>query len=446
MHSRAFVVVALLLTAPVSAQLRFSWTDLGLQLAQSPPPRSGHRMVYDEARGVTLLFGGRGTTSSSYLNDTWTFDGRAWTRMSPAHQPLARWFPAMAYDPVRERVVMAGGRDAATFDDTWEWDGADWTLVDSSTAGIGWDACYDPVLRGVFCSNGTGQFLWDGGHWIQLGVSSSSTAGNAMVFDAASGGELSWSSNVTSVFRPQIGRNAVFYHNGFHSASNSAGAYSTRRQIPVLFGGVSITSGPPQTWWWNGRGWQMATLVEPPRRSASAMAYDVRRDVFVMFGGDRYSGSEAADTWELSITANPASFATYGQGCAGSTGTAPTLDADARWSTAPIVGGLFFARIDGAPISQPVFGIVGLSRTLWGNFTLPFDLTPLGMPGCALLASMDVVEAPGIVGPTAGLGRSAIGSGLPPRDRRQLAPRTWRPPLSLQPSGAVAYDRSPSPS
>jgi hypothetical protein len=44
---------------------------------QSPPPRSRHAMVFDEARGVTVLFGGR-TQEGVLLNDLWEYDGVTW--------------------------------------------------------------------------------------------------------------------------------------------------------------------------------------------------------------------------------------------------------------------------------------------------------------------------------------------------------------------------------
>ncbi len=92
----------------------------------SPGPRSHHRMAYDVARRVIVLFGGGDTTAT----DTWSYDGQTWER----HQvpgPAARWSAAMAYDAARERIVLYGGnRNARPFgalDDTWLWDGKAWT-------------------------------------------------------------------------------------------------------------------------------------------------------------------------------------------------------------------------------------------------------------------------------------------------------------------------------
>lgn len=85
-----------------------------------PGPGGGYRMAYDEARRVTVLFGG----------DTCVWDGTAWTKVATPSAPPGRNVHAIAYDPVRARIVVHGGtigRDNAG--DTWEWDGAAWRPV-----------------------------------------------------------------------------------------------------------------------------------------------------------------------------------------------------------------------------------------------------------------------------------------------------------------------------
>lgn len=93
-----------------------------------PGARSHHRMAYDPSRGVTVLFGGGDSTAA----ETWTYDGRAWTRHDHTG-PQPRWSAAMAWDASRGRVVLFGGgqgrRPFASLGDTWEWDGERWTEV-----------------------------------------------------------------------------------------------------------------------------------------------------------------------------------------------------------------------------------------------------------------------------------------------------------------------------
>src|SRR6185312_10445102 len=86
-----------------------------------PPTRYHHAMAYDEARGVTVLFGGFVCQSSAacvrqnpgneqIYGDTWEWDGTSWTQKLPLVSPDARYDHTMTYDPVRRRVVLFAGR------------------------------------------------------------------------------------------------------------------------------------------------------------------------------------------------------------------------------------------------------------------------------------------------------------------------------------------------
>jgi hypothetical protein len=102
------------------------WTRLTIE---GPLPRARHRMAYDAARGVVVLHGGTaaGAQGFQYLDDTWTFDGARWERVSE-HGPGARCVHAMAFDERRGRIVLYGGSGPTDqLGDTWEWDGARWT-------------------------------------------------------------------------------------------------------------------------------------------------------------------------------------------------------------------------------------------------------------------------------------------------------------------------------
>ena len=94
-----------------------------------PPARSGHWMVYDSARHEVLLFGGivNGAHTSSYLSDTWVWNGNDWEQRFPQTSPSARGGYTMAYDARRREVVLFGGIGAhGQVSDTWVWDGSNW--------------------------------------------------------------------------------------------------------------------------------------------------------------------------------------------------------------------------------------------------------------------------------------------------------------------------------
>ena len=68
--------------------------------------------------------GVRGTTP---LNDTWEWNGTAWTQKSPATSPSARYYFAMA-DEGNGKILLFGGQNGSgLLGDTWEWNGTTWT-------------------------------------------------------------------------------------------------------------------------------------------------------------------------------------------------------------------------------------------------------------------------------------------------------------------------------
>jgi hypothetical protein len=104
------------------------WKDI--VTTNSPPPLQNSALAYDDRRDRCVLFGG-GTAGAGRqtLGETWEFDGRDWAEITPEHSPSPRTRHTMVYDPVRERVVLFGGRYLGTNTDTWEWDGQDWIEV-----------------------------------------------------------------------------------------------------------------------------------------------------------------------------------------------------------------------------------------------------------------------------------------------------------------------------
>jgi hypothetical protein len=85
----------------------------------TPPPREDHTLIFDEANGALVLYGGENGTAS---HDTWVFDlaTRRWTDITQAAAPYREDHTAV-YDPKRQRMVVFGGRDeeGRPTDDTW---------------------------------------------------------------------------------------------------------------------------------------------------------------------------------------------------------------------------------------------------------------------------------------------------------------------------------------
>jgi len=120
-----------------SVSMNDTWTWDGTDWTQQHPAhRPGARddlgMADDAAAGTVVLFGGRGSCRPcgdfGIRGDTRTWDGTDWTLVRKAHIPPPREGHSIAYDSARGTVVMFGGRDIYHFySDTWTWDGSRWT-------------------------------------------------------------------------------------------------------------------------------------------------------------------------------------------------------------------------------------------------------------------------------------------------------------------------------
>jgi len=75
--------------------------------ATSPSAREQFAMAYDAMHGRVVLFGG--FNGSSYLGDTWVWNGTTWALQTPAASPTARYGASMAYDAAHGKVVLFGG-------------------------------------------------------------------------------------------------------------------------------------------------------------------------------------------------------------------------------------------------------------------------------------------------------------------------------------------------
>jgi MYXO-CTERM domain-containing protein len=135
-----------------------SWSDTG---SGAPTGVRDGAMAYDAARERLVCFGGYTDGSGdSEIDETWEWDGSAWTRMSPAVSPSPRGGHGMAFDSRRQRIVLYGGYYA---NELWDYDGTTWALRMAQPAppgsfsnGLVYDAARDRMV--FFASDGT---LWE---------------------------------------------------------------------------------------------------------------------------------------------------------------------------------------------------------------------------------------------------------------------------------------------
>lgn len=319
------------------------------QAAPASAPRSRHAqaMAYDELRQRAVLFGGNGGSQPRVLADTWLWDGTTWTQAFPAQSPSARESAHMAFDSARGRVVLFGGVDAgfSALSDTWEWDGSNWTQV----------AAVGPA--------GVGQMVYDRAR--QRLVLVVAVGASLQTFERQAG---AWQQVATAHVPPVLYDFAAHYDEVTERVALSGG-----RSASVIYG---------ETWDYDGVDWLLRDADLSPRFGHIA-TFDARRGRAVLYGGSLLR-VDRADTLER-FTDQPASYATYGRGCAGSAGV-PQLASTAR----PWLGEAFRVRFNQLPASAVAATVtLGVSNRNWLGVPLPLSLAGLGMPGCDLLASAE---------------------------------------------------------
>lgn len=231
--------------------------------ATRPPARLGAGMVYDEARGVTVMFGG--TTGLILFNDTWEWDGNDWTQLFPADAPSERWASGLVYDAQRQVIVLFGGLTIHGYvGDTWEWDGTNWSeqFIVGPSARCCMGMAYDSNRNvTVLFGGGASQFFND--TWERAG-------------------DGPWQ-EVLVARKPS-------------QRERPGAAYFPALQRVFLFGGEKFTFND-DTWLWNGQKWVTRTFSpHPDGRCCMGMVYDTVLRGVLLFGGS-VSFVEANDTW-----------------------------------------------------------------------------------------------------------------------------------------------------
>ena len=235
-----------------------------------PSARNFAGITWDDAHGELVLYGG--LTPDGASDETWTWDGAAWSRATRLG-PGPRSSPSLAYDATSRRVLMYGGDDGGPqYDDTWAWDGSAWARVaiDGPTP-TRWPAFFEQDPE-------SGSPVLYGGHQV--------------VEDAppAIGDTWVW---VGDRWRPIRGADQP------GPLVNANGVVHPDHGL-LLVGGSDFNEETGRVWRWMGTAWQpLGEDVMPPRQ-AFGLVYDEQRDVVVLSGGVIEPGSveRHQDVWE----------------------------------------------------------------------------------------------------------------------------------------------------
>lgn len=330
-------------------QLQDTWEWDGTLWTQrkinGPPPRDSHAMVYDDVRGVVVLFGGHFGNSPSYdYGDTWEYDGNNWVQKSSTG-PSARIEHAMVFDGSNTLLFGGGsafGGNPFFNNETWKWNGRTWTQLFPSQPPSPrrcQQAAFDTVRNQFVLFGGrVGDSLTAGDTWLfssdqwtlaqATTISPPSFWGGSMAFDSqrnvavlATGTETlqyqftNWWPTTWELSGDQWVLRAT---SGFPVRTDSALAFDQSRGVTVMFGGKFVTfngSAYLTSYFndvreWNGTSWTLRKPAGnvPSARAGMGFAYDSSRQVLVMFGGYSSVNNQTisfGDTWEWDGAALP---------------------------------------------------------------------------------------------------------------------------------------------
>lgn len=233
--------------------------------AVSPPGRQHGLLAFDGSRRVVVLFGG--VSKGIPRNDTWTWDGKTWAEQHPATSPPARESGAIAYDPRMGTVILIGGNDnGGSLNDMWSWSGTTWTelhpnpLPQLVSEGIGDDGSRLIVTGGSF-GDVNGRYLtqtwgWDGSRW--------------------------------SALHPPVN---VPLDYGYSFAGDP-------KRGTVLFFGGGMGLIHQDTWVWDGSTWaRRHPLTSPTERTFGHLVYDTSLGRALLYGGEGAAGQWLGDVW-----------------------------------------------------------------------------------------------------------------------------------------------------
>lgn len=375
------------------------------QPTTAPPAAIQCRMAYDSARARTVLFGG--WAGANVFDDTWEWDGTAWTLRTPVSRPIERDDHGLVFDSARNRTVLWGGEDLffAFVTTTSEWDGNTWTTTATAHAPqgrLGSPLAFDSVRNRVVLFGGTDwvtdfgdTWEYDGIDWTQRtpAISPTGRGHHGLAFHAGKGRTVLFGGEVANTLSAETwawdGSNwSRLVTDGAPAARvDHTMAYDPARQRIVLFGGADQLFDLDDTWEFDGRYWyDVTTQAQPAGSAGAAGAFDVARSQAVVFGG--YSNGASADLWLYGGVG--ATYRTYGSGCLGTGNVVPQLSPNA----VPALGGSIDLTFDDLPTSPGVLILaIGLGNTTWGGQPLPLDLAAYGMPGCRNYTSADVTVA-----------------------------------------------------
>lgn len=316
----------------IAYDLNETWIFTGNRWIQrfpdvAPPARSAHSMVWDSMNKRVVLFGGKAEQTKEQFNDTWIWQNDQWSQIETGTAPSARFLPGLAYDPVRDKVVLFGGqhqkedKSLENYYDTWEFDGSAWHQVTTNSITVNrpllvYDETRHQVLMvGMNADDDTVMYTYDAANakWNEVAKPAHAPAcvnESSLVYERHNGkvllvggacadsltDEETWEWDGTDWTKLTI-KTALF------RAYGAAATYDPVRQSVVMYGGTVIYSTARSvTYQWTGTDWViLGDAVKPVPRSLAQFVTDPNNNSIWLFGGLAEAGY-IDDFWRYQST------------------------------------------------------------------------------------------------------------------------------------------------
>jgi Galactose oxidase, central domain len=231
----------------------------------------GGGIAYDAARKTLLQYGGTIAFAGSRVG-TFGFHDGDWAVIPDTFSPVPRALPVAFTFPQNNALYVYGGHDESqTYEELWVRSNGQWSQVTGDNK---------PAL----CDNPLGTFDSDRQRFIIV-----CNAGNVFEFDGTT-----WTNKKDLKDKPPAHRLGQL-------------SYNPTLKKTVLFGGYDETDFLDQTWLWDGTVWTRIKKDAAPPRGQAVMWYDATMKKTLLYGGigrkDKDSRIERfADMWSFDGT------------------------------------------------------------------------------------------------------------------------------------------------
>jgi hypothetical protein len=235
-----------------------NWTNITGAVGSPPADRGTANLVWYPPDHALLLFGGS-TPNQTVLGDTWELGSRGWTQLFPATSPSSRGDYWMIYDNASGAMVLFGGLrysmspNAYALGDTWIYQNGTWTNDTNPNASAPpalWGeqsaGAYDPVnTDGILFGGYTTSDYPLAGTWIYHAPNPGNGSGGSNGSGKGGGnGTGNNGTNNSGGSHSSGGSNNSSQGNSSGGSNNSGGSQNNSSGTPLGGGGTHVP--PPE--------------------------------------------------------------------------------------------------------------------------------------------------------------------------------------------------------